>query len=173
MGASLNTSERLGGMQRYDYSDICLEPLETTLSTKSHLLRMDSILERRFLDAQEDQNRTGWLKPTEMRTKACMKTCNLNERMQLIYKKSKNEQLKDCCLFDRELLSQRPSALLVMLEVISTLGAGFVKNLDDAFGVLPDCQPSRGFSNFNVWRYFAGSTSCSAEKRSQVGGSGW
>ena len=36
--------------------------------------------------------------------------------------------------------------LLVMLEVISTLGAGFVKNLDDAFGVLPDCQPSRGFS---------------------------
>ena len=33
-----------------------------------------------------------------------------------------------------------------MLEVISTLGAGFVKNLDDAFGVLPDCQPSRGFS---------------------------
>ena len=52
-----------------------------------------------------------------------------------------------------------------MLEVISTLGAGFVKNLDDAFGVLPDCQPSRGFLfNFNVWRYFAGSTSCSAEK---------
>ena len=52
-----------------------------------------------------------------------------------------------------------------MLEVISTLGAGFVKNLDDAFGVLPDCQPSRGFFNFNVRRYFAGSTSCSAEKK--------
>ena len=52
-----------------------------------------------------------------------------------------------------------------MLEVISTLGAGFVKNLDDAFGVLPDCQPSRGFLNFNVRRFFAGSTSCSAEKK--------
>ena len=55
--------------------------------------------------------------------------------------------------------------LLVMLEVISTLGAGFVKNLDDAFGVLPDCQPSRGFLNFNVRRFFAGSTSCSAGKK--------
>ena len=55
-----------------------------------------------------------------------------------------------------------------MLEVISTLGAGFVKNLDDAFGVLPDCQPSRGFFNFNVRRYFAGSTSCSAEKKKRT-----
>ena len=53
--------------------------------------------------------------------------------MQLIYKKSKNEQFKDCCL---------------LLEV----GACFVKNLNDAFGVVPDCQPSRGFliSKFKV-----------------------
>ena len=107
---------------------------------------MDSILERRFLDAQEDQNKTGWLKPAEMRTKECMKTCNLNERMQLIYKKSKNEQLKDCCLFDRALLSQRPSASLGSARGNINIGCGFfVNNFDDAFGVLPDCQPSRGF----------------------------
>ena len=164
MGANLNTSERLGGLQRYDYSDICLEPLETTLSTKSHLLRMDSILERRFLDAQEDQNRTGWLKPTEMRTKECMKTCNLNERMQLIYKKSKNEQLKDCCLFDRELLSQRPSASLGNARGNINFGCGFCQESWWRFWGVAGLSTVSRFFNFNVRRYFAGSTSCSAEK---------
>ena len=112
---------------------------------------MDSILERRFLDAQEDQNRTSWLKHTEMRTKDCMQTCNLNERMQLIYKKSKNEQLKDCCLFDRELLSQRPSASLAYARGNINTGCGFLSRiLMTLFGVLPDCQPSRCFLNFNI-----------------------
>ena len=42
----------------------------------------------------------------------------------------------------------------------------FVKNFDDAFGVLPDCQPSHGFFlHFNIRRYSGGSASCSAEKK--------
>ena len=133
MGANLNTSERLGGLQRYDYSDICLEPLETTLSTKSHLLRMGLHPRETIFRRPGRQNRTGWLKLTEMRTKECMKTCNLNERMQLIYKKS-NSNSKIAAFLIGNCFPKGLRPLLVMLEVISTLGAGLSRILMTLLG---------------------------------------
>ena len=60
MGANLNTSERLGGLQRYDYSDICSEPLETTLSTKSQFAA-DGLHPRETIFRRPGRPKQDWL----------------------------------------------------------------------------------------------------------------